>query len=125
MAQDFTNLTAWVKAHELTIKVYQLAKQLPPSERYNRASQTLRAVSSIEANIAEGHGRYYFQENIAFCRKARGSLSELQCHLISARDLGQLPQDQVEEILQDIENLRKILNGYIRYLKNKKPQDSN
>ena len=48
--------------------------------------QLIRATRSITANIAEGHGRYHFQENIQFCRQARGSLTETLDHLICAQD---------------------------------------
>jgi four helix bundle protein len=52
-------------------------KKLPTEEKYNVISQMRRAALSVTNNIAEGHGRYHFQENIQFLRQSRGSLDEL------------------------------------------------
>jgi len=80
------DLDVWKLAHELRLKVYIIAKFLPKDERYGLMSQIKRSSESISANIAEGHGRFHFQENIQFCRVARGSLSETKDHLIFIRD---------------------------------------
>ena len=83
---DFTNLDVWKLSHELRLKVYVLAKFLPADEKYGLTSQIKRSADSTGANIAEGHGRYHFQENIQFCRQARGSLDETRDHLIFIKD---------------------------------------
>jgi four helix bundle protein len=59
----------------------QLAKRLPKEEKYRLSDQIIRASRSVTANIAEGFGRFHHQENIQFCRQARGSLMELIDHL--------------------------------------------
>ena len=120
-ANDFTKLETWIRAHELMLEIYGFARELPESEKFGRVSQVTRSGSSVPANIAEGCGRYYFQENIAFCRKARGSLDETRNHIIAARDLHQAPRDKCEELLDRCLVVRKLLNGYIRYLNKSKP----
>jgi four helix bundle protein len=58
-------------------RVYLLIKQLPVQERYCLASQMRRAAVSVSNNVAEGHGRWHYQENIQYCRVSRGSVAEL------------------------------------------------
>lgn len=120
MSYDFTSLEAWKLSHNLMIEVYEFIKLLPSEEKYNRIDQIRRSISSVPANIAEGHGRYYYLENISFCRNARGSLEETKNHILAARDLKQAPIDKCEDLIAKCDTLRKILNGYIRYLYNKK-----
>ena len=77
----------------------------------------MRSARSITANIAEGYGRHHHQENIQFCRTARGSLTETLDHLIAAVDDGYLTDDQYATMRCLLEDTWKVLNGYIAYLK--------
>lgn len=113
---DFTSLEVWQRAHQLMLNVYRFCKLLPKSENYGRVSQLKRSISSIPANIAEGHGRYYYLENVQFCRRARGSLYESKNHLIASRDLKEAPELECKRFINDCDRLRQLLNGYIRYL---------
>lgn len=113
---DFTELEAWRQAHQLMLHVYEFVKLLPADERYNRVPQLRRCSSSTSANIAEGFGRFHYQENIQFCRQARGSLEETRNHLIAARDLKQAPQEACEKLIAQCLEARKVLNGYIHHL---------
>lgn len=101
---NFTDLDIWKRAHELTMVVYKLVGQFPASERYALSDQLRRAVVSIESNIAEGFARYGKLEKRQFYYIARGSLSEVNCQLIIARDLGflsQLQYDQANTLIVD------------------------
>ena len=120
MNADFTQLDVWKKSHQLMIKIYEFARLLPREEKYNRYYQIIRSVSSISANISEGSGRWYFLENISFCRIARGSLFETKNHLIAIRDLKQADRKICDDLIDDCDRIRQILNGYIRFLKNQK-----
>jgi len=120
MERDFTTLEVWKLSHSLMLETYEFIKLLPAYEKYGRYDQLKRSVSSIPANIAEGHGRYYFLENISFCRKARGSLYETKNHIIAARDLGQVDEDLSNRLIEKCDTIRKVLNGYIRYLNKQK-----
>ena len=97
-------------------EIAQLVKRFPTDEKYKLTDQMIRAARSVTANIAEGYGRFHYQENIQFCRISRGSLTELQDHLTVAVDEGYI--DESEEKLFDIriEECIRILNGYINYL---------
>jgi four helix bundle protein len=112
----FEDLEAWQLAHKLMLEVYRLVEDMPKEEKYNRIEQIKRSVSAITANIAEGFGRHYHQENLQFCRMARGSLEETRNHLIAARDLKQIADNKYEEINELALEARRVLNGYIRYL---------
>ena len=74
---DFENLPVYQKARAFRNRIYELVKKLPAFEEYNLKFQMRKAAVSLTNNIAEGHGRYYYPENIHFCRQARGSLFEL------------------------------------------------
>lgn len=121
----FETLEVWRESRRLKLKVYQLIKKYPIDEKYELISQTRRAVRSVAANIAEGHGRYYFKENISFCRKSRGSLSELLNHLIDAVDSGDIDDENLLEYRSDIDKVGKMLNGYIRYLQTQSSKKDN
>lgn len=120
----FEDLIVWQKAHQLMLDVYKFTKLLPDEEKYNRTPQLRRAVSSIPANIAEGYGRYHYQENIQFCRQARGSLAETRNYIIAAKDLKQAPEARCAELLIQCEEVRLLLNGYIRSTRERKISDT-
>jgi len=113
---NFEDLDAWKLAHQVMLEVYKFVKYLPDDEKYNRVAQLKRSSSSVGANIAEGFGRYHWQENIHFCRIARGSLEETRNHIIAAKDLKQAPLKECQKLYNLCIRTRKVLNGYIRYL---------
>ena len=83
-------------------------------------NQIVRAARSVTNNIAEGYGRFHYQENIQFCRQARGSLYELIDHLNICFDEKYITEQKYSELKFNIYNIIKILNGYISYLKKQK-----
>ncbi|MFQ5771697.1 MAG: four helix bundle protein [bacterium] len=72
---------------------------------------------SATANIAEGYGRFHYQEGIQFYRISRGFLYELKDHLISCYDFEYISKDLFEEGINLIETAKKTLNGYINFVK--------
>jgi four helix bundle protein len=116
----FEDLEVWQAARSLRKKLSELVKRLPADERYRLMDQILRASRSVTANIAEGYGRFHYQENIQFCRQARGSLFELVDHLSVLLDEAVLSKDDFEMLRADIFRVIRMLNGYIRYLQRRK-----
>ncbi len=116
----FEDLVVWQRSRELREKVSNLVKCFPKNEQFRLVDQMVRAVRSTTANIAEGYGRYHYQENIQFCRQARESLYELLDHFTVALDERYINQSKFEEFRTEIFELIKILNGYIKYLKKEK-----
>ena len=121
--QSFEDLEVWQAARQLKSFLRKLIKKFPDSEKYRLVDQIIRAKRSVTANIAEGFGRYYFQENIQFCRTARGSLSELLDHMITSLDNSYISEEEFSDARSRIEKCMRLLNGYIRSLKKSK-QDS-
>jgi four helix bundle protein len=89
--KDFRELKVWEKAHEMALRSYRLTEAFPKHELFGMASQIRRCSASIPANIAEGCGRLGNSELHRFLQIACGSASELEYHLLLARDLGYLP----------------------------------
>jgi len=98
----------------LTLAVYARTKPFPREEMFGLRSQIRRAAVSIEANIAEGCGRGTDGELQRFVNIAMGSASELECHLLIARDLGLLTDGLHRELQDSIENVRRMLTGLQR-----------
>ena len=111
---DFRDLVAWKLARTLRILIYVLVKKLPMEERFALNSQLGRAAQSIGANIAEGFGRYSYQENIQFCRQARGSVYEVRDHLVTAADAKFISEAEYTEADTLAQRVIQVLNGYIR-----------
>ncbi len=118
---NLDKLDVWVRAKDFAVTVYkEIVPLLPADEKWNLTQQLKRAAQSIPANIAEGHGRYHFLDNVRFCYFARGSLTEVQSHLALAHELGYLPDEIFVDMTTNAESLGKQLNNYIAYLKRSK-----
>ncbi|MBU1013652.1 MAG: four helix bundle protein [Bacteroidetes bacterium] len=116
----FETLEVWIKSRELRNQVSRLSKSFPTEEKYRLIDQMIRASRSVTANIAEGYGRFHYQENIQFCRQARGSLYELIDHLSVAHDENYIDEEAYRKAKLEILGIVKLLNGYIKYLKERK-----
>ena len=115
---DFTDLEVWRCARQLRMEVYRFTRQFPKEETFGLASQSRRAAVSATANIAEGFGRYSYQENIQFLRQSRASVYELRDHFTTALDAGYLSRDEFAGLNRQAVSVVKLLNGYIRATKN-------
>ena len=94
-----------------------MTRRLPRDEQYNLGSQMRRAAVSLTSNLAEGYGRFHFQENMQFCRQSRGSLYELIEDLNICKDESYVTDDEYESYRKDAFRVLKVLNGYIRRTK--------
>jgi four helix bundle protein len=110
---SFEDLDVYLLARELSRKVGKLIKELPPEEEYNLKGQMRRAKLSMTNNIAEGFGRYHYQENIQFCRQSRGSMCELIDDFNESYDNGYINQAYRDELKNDTFRVIKVLNGYV------------
>jgi len=119
--KSLETLEVWKKAKDFALRVYrEVLPLLPSEEKWNLNQQLRRSSNSIPANIAEGYGRFYYQENIRFCYNARGSLEETLSHLVMCYELKYIPQTLFESLEQDSERLTQLINGYVGYLKRSK-----
>jgi len=118
--RDFTSLEVWQKNRKVKLFFYNdIIKDLPPEEKYALGQQIRRAAISITANIAEGYGRFHYQEGLQFYRISKGSLYELKDHLITCLDLGYISKATFSEGSELIEEGKMLLNGFIRYTQSK------
>jgi four helix bundle protein len=114
--ESFEELECYQASREFRKAISAFCRSLPKEEEYRLKDQLLRASRSVTANIAEGFGRHHHQENLQFCRQARGSLTECLDHLNVAIDEGFLTQAPYERLRALQETSAKLLNGYIAYL---------
>ncbi len=114
-------LDVWCKARDFAIHVNkEVLPLLPLEEKWSLNQQLRRSSQSIPANIAEGHGRFYFQDNVRFCYIARGSLEESLSHIVYAYKAGYISETLYKNLAIDGENLNRLINGYIGFLKKSK-----
>jgi four helix bundle protein len=115
--KDFRKQKAWEKSHQLTLAIYKASEDFPREELYGLTSQIRRASSSIPANIAEGCGKNGEAELARFFQMARGSASELEYHLLLARDLDFLPVSEYERLTKELGEMQRMLASFINKLK--------
>ncbi len=120
--RSFKDLECWKACLDVRRWFATIVKGFPKEEKYELVSQMRRASRSTTANIAEGYGRFHFQENIQFCRISRGSLYELLDHLTVAVDEEYISQEKSEEAEALVRKSIAIVNGYLKYLQSQKQQ---
>jgi four helix bundle protein len=114
--KSFEELECWQACRKARQFVSRLVKGYPKDEKYRLVDDMLRAARSTTQNIAEGFGRFHYQENIQFCRISRGSLHELKDQLICSLDDGFIRTGEYEEGMGLIDRAIALVNGYINYL---------
>jgi four helix bundle protein len=124
VVQNYKELDVWRKAVSLTTSLYRVTSGFPDTERYGLTSQIRRAATSIAANIAEGWGRGSTGEYVQFLTVGRGSLMELETHLIVAHELRLLGADQFGAFSKQIEDIGKMLNRLMGALRAHKARTS-
>lgn len=123
--KDFTSVVCWNDARNVRLYFYrQILPRLPYQEKVNPDLQIRKASCSVTANIAEGYGRFHFQEGLQFYRIARGSFYELKDHLTTIYDLGVINRELCREGVRIIEKNKISLNGFIIFVKNQKLKES-
>jgi len=115
--KDFRKLEVWEKGHRLALAVYRATATFPREERYGLTSQARSAAASIAANIAEGCGRDGDAELARYLRISMGSASELEYHLLLARDLGLLNSPAYDSLAGQTTEIKRMLTSLIRRLK--------
>lgn len=114
---SFEDLEVYRPARESRKALYEVARQLPVCEKYGLAGQIRRAAVSLTNNLAEGHGRFHFLDQIGFTLTARGSLEELIDDLNVCLDEKYLAAERVAELKSSAWQVLRLLNGYLRYLR--------
>jgi four helix bundle protein len=123
--KTFEELNCRKEAVILRAELKPLLDKLPKIEEYKLKDQLIRCLRSVTNNIAEGYGRFNYQENIQFCRVSRGSLYEIIDHLIIASEENYISETNLAKLKEQVNKCLAILNGYINYLKKAKANDQN
>jgi len=113
--KKYTELNVWLEARKLTTDIYSITKSFPKEEQYGLSNQMRRCAVSIPSNIAEGCGRNHKKDSLQFFYISRGSLYELETQLYLSSDLTYINSAELETLLTNLEIVRKLLNGFIRY----------
>lgn len=122
--RDFKDLEVWQAARMMRAEMHRVSKALPDSKKFGLASQLRRAATSVTANIAEGFGRFGYQENAQLCRQARGSVYELRDHLTTCADEGYLSKEEAKRLDGMAQRVTQLLNGYVRATLARKESES-
>jgi four helix bundle protein len=118
--RTFEDLEVYKKARQFRRSMYRVTRKLPDLEKYELASQIRRASVSLTNNIAEGHGRYHYLEQLKFLFQARGSLQELIDDLNVCEDEQYLPKSEVVDLKNQAKEVQRLISGYARYLRDRK-----
>src|SRR6266550_1555654 len=121
--RTFEDLEVYKAAREFRKKMYGVARRLPDFEKFGLASQIRRAAVSLTNNMAEGHGRYHFADQVRFFLASRGSLQELVDDLNVCEDEKYLHNDKVAEPKEEAWRVLGLINGYLRYLRDRKADE--
>ena len=119
----FEQLELWKKVREFKNEISKEARKWPSDEKFKLTDQIIRSSRSINALLAEGHGRFTFADQLHFCIQARGSLSETINHLIDAFDENYITEEKLNYFKTKGKEIERLLNGYIIYLRNQRDGD--
>jgi four helix bundle protein len=108
------DLIVWQEARILMKMVYKVTASFPSEEKYNLTKHMRGCVRNIPGNIAEGFGRFHYQESMQFYRIARGSLLELKSDMYCSFDCSYITQLQLDNLLVQNEKVGKLLNGFVK-----------
>ncbi|MGH8102780.1 MAG: four helix bundle protein [Chthoniobacterales bacterium] len=116
----FEDLEVYQVARQFRKAMYRVANRLPDIEKFGLANQVRRAAVSLTNNIAEGHGRYHYLDQIRFTLQSRGSLQELIDDLNVCEDEQYMPNEKVAALKQEGWRVRRLIDGFVRYLREQK-----
>ncbi|MDI6852342.1 MAG: four helix bundle protein [Deltaproteobacteria bacterium] len=124
LVRTFQDLLVWNKAMDLVTEIYRLTKTFPKDELFGLTGQLRRAAISVPANIAEGQGRLSEKEFRQFLGNARGSLSEMETHILIAHNLRYLDEESTRHLLDASAEVGRILNGLLSKVVSAKKEKS-
>ena len=115
---DYKNLDVWNQGLKITRLIYENTKLFPKDEKFGLTNQIRRASVSVISNIAEGCGRRHKNDRLRFFYMSRGSLYEVECQLILAKELGYIGLTAFELSNLNLQKGKMILNGFIAHQRN-------
>ena len=116
---DYGKLKVWRRAVDLIVVIKNITESFPEYEKYEIGRQMRRAVASISFNIAEGSGRRTTKDYVQFLHIALGSVNELKTQIVSVGSLGYLKEGEEDSLIGELNEIGKMINGVIRFLRKK------
>jgi four helix bundle protein len=113
---DFKKLKVWQKAHAMMLDVHRVAGLIRGTKHTGLRSQMTRAAMSVPANIVEGSSQLSAREFSRFLRIALNSTTELEYHVLAARDLANLSSADSVTLIAQVVEVRKMIYGLLQYL---------
>lgn len=124
----YRDLRVWQAGMEMVEAIYILTRELPSDEKYGLSAQLKGASVSVPANIAEGYSRIHRGDYLHHLSIARGSLAEVETHLILCVRLKLLSREQAQKAWKLSQKAGRMLTNQIRTLRlarSSKPQTLN
>jgi four helix bundle protein len=121
---DFKNLKVWQKAHALALGTHRVAGRIRRSQHASLRNQMIRAAMSVPANIVEGRSQQSEREFARFLRIALNSTTELEYHLLTARDVGAIRESDSLTLTSQVIEVRRMLYGLLRHLASRSEKTS-
>ena len=118
---SYRDLEVWQKSMDLVEDCYRLTAKFPKNESYGLTGQLQRSAVSVPANIAEGRERTGTREFLHHLSIACGSLAELETHLLIARRLNYVGEDDLRRLMDKAGEIGRMLNGLRGALEHKSP----
>jgi len=116
----FEKLWVWQKAHKLMQEIHRFCRTLPREEKFRLRDQIERCSSSVCDNIAEGYTTYYYNDKIKGFNIARKEAGETQNQIRKISGKGYLDSEQSQRWVEEYEEVIRGINGYTRYIREKK-----
>lgn len=114
--RDYKKLDVWQRSYKLGLTIYSVTKTFPREEMYGLTSQLRRASISIPLNIAEGSRRSTDKDYKSFLHNAYGSNAEVEVQIMYAKDLGYISNETCIYLLEEISQISRMLNSFIKTL---------
>jgi len=115
--KSYKDLEVWKRSIKFVKKIYQITQEFPREEIYGLSSQIRRSAVSVPSNIAEGRSRQHTNELIQFLYIALSSCAECETQIIIAFELEYLKEVKEKELLEELDQIGKMLRGLIKSLK--------
>jgi four helix bundle protein len=119
----FEDLRIWQESHQLMKEIHDFCKDLPPHEKFRLRDQIERSSSSVPDNIAEGYAAYYYNDKIKSMYTARKEAGETQNHIRAMQAKGYMVKVTGDDKFKRYQTVIKGINGYVKYIAEKRSRD--
>lgn len=124
LIKRFEDIDVWKEARKLVNMIYDLTSKNLFKRDFGLREQIQKAAVSCMSNVAEGFDSDTKQQFMQMLSYTRRSSSEVQSELYIALDRKYINKEEFDSSYNQAELVRKLANGFIRYLRPEKPVNS-